>query len=56
MNAFLYTENLAAILAKPRSRQAELYFNGVCLLRTLLNRDWAKARFFLRNLQRALTE
>lgn len=53
MNAFLYTENLAAILDKPRSRQAELYFNGACLLRTLLNREWGKARFFLRNLWRA---
>ncbi len=56
MNAYLHTENIEAIFAKPRRRQAEFYFNSVCLFRVLLNRDWRKAPFFLRNLSRAFAQ
>ena len=53
MNAFLQTENVEAIFEKSRRRQDELYFNSMCLFRVLLNRDWRKTPFFLRNLRRA---
>ena len=53
MNAFLHTENVEPIFEQPRHRQAEFYFNSICLFRVLLNGDWQKAPFFLRNLRRA---
>ena len=46
MNAYLESAYLGATFNGPRSRQAELYFNSVCLFRVLLNRNWEKARVF----------
>jgi hypothetical protein len=56
MNAYLNSENFEAIFERPRRRHSELYFNGLCLLRVLLNGNWPRAPFFLRNLWRALAE
>jgi len=56
MNAYLDTENIEAIFERPRSRQAEFYFNGICLFRVLFNGNWRKTPFFLRNLWRAFAE
>jgi hypothetical protein len=47
---------MEAIFERPRRRQTEFYFNGICLFRVLLNGDWRKAPFFLRNLWRAVAQ
>jgi hypothetical protein len=56
MNACLHTENMEAIFERPRRRQTEFYFNSICLFRVLLNGDWRKAPFLLRNLWRAVAQ
>jgi len=56
MNASTYSENIEAIFKAARCRQAEVFFNGGCLLRVICSGSWRKAPFFVRNLLRAIGE
>lgn len=56
MNAFLHTANIEAIVETPRRQEAEFYFNGICLLRVVLDRNWRKTPCLFRNLWRTVAE
>lgn len=56
MNSFLSTRSEAAMLENSRSRGAEFYFNGNCLLKAITTGKFRKVPFFLRHLWSALAE
>lgn len=56
MNTLLYNRSSEAMFEKSRSRAAELYFNGNCLLRAVRAGQFQKVPFFLRHLWCALAE
>lgn len=56
MNTLLYSKSAEAMFGQSRSRPAELYFNGNCLLRAVYTGQFQKVPFFLRHLWCALAE
>jgi hypothetical protein len=56
MNGYLCSRSEAQMLEETRSRAAEFYFNGACLVRAIFGRKFRKIPFFLRHLWCAITE
>ena len=56
MNGYLFSRSEAQMLEETRSRAAEFYFNGACLVRAIFGRKFRKIPFFLRHLWCAITE
>jgi hypothetical protein len=56
MNSFVSNRIAEAMFEKSRSRAAEFYFNGTCLIRTVCTGRFQKVPFFLRQLWCALAE
>jgi hypothetical protein len=54
MKTCLSRRSEARMLEETRSRAAEFYFNGTCLLRAVFSRRFRKIPFFLRHLWCAL--
>jgi hypothetical protein len=54
MNGYLARRSEAKLLKETRSRAAEFYFNGTCLVHAVLSRRFRKVPFFLRHLWCAL--
>jgi hypothetical protein len=54
MNGYLCSRSEAQKLEETRSRAAEFYFNGACLVRAIFGRKFRKIPFFLRHLWSAL--
>ena len=50
MNSNLSHKSTEAMLEDSRSRAAELYFNGTCLIRAVCSGRFQKVPFFLRHL------
>ena len=49
-DGYLFKKGEAQMLEETRSRAAEFYFNGSCLLRALFSRRFRKIPFFVRHL------
>src|SRR5262245_34553791 len=56
MTGYLCSRSEAQMLEETRSRSAEFYFNGACLVRAIFGRKFRKISFFLRHLWCAITE
>ena len=56
INGYLLRKNEAQMHEETRSRAAEFYFNGSCLVRAVLSRRFRKIPFFLRHLWCALAD
>lgn len=56
MNSYLARKSTEAMLEDSRSRAAECYFNGTCLIRAICTGKFDKVPFFLRHLWWALAE
>ena len=54
MNGYFVRRSEAQMLQETRSRVAEFYFNGTCLVHAVLSRQFRKIPFFLRHLWGAL--
>ena len=55
MDSYLFRRSKAQLLEETRSRGAEFYFNGTCLVRAIFSGRFQKVPFFLRHLWCALT-